>query len=188
MFQIDYRIILHDNDDVPGESGFFQVSCGPLVHGEYWPPEIEMHMATYWLAVWFEQFVDLLLSLKSVGYAALVDIETNYVWLEFEYRNDYVFLNIVRTKQDAGWPLSLVRKGDRLPASLPREFTQSISCPYTQFRDEIVQKTTQYLSEVFALNQAILSSFHPLNKEQKSFFESCTKIQEKLAFMIHRGI
>ena len=73
MFNIDYRIILHDIDDVAGESGFFQVSCGPFQYGEYWPPEIEMDMATYWLAIWFEQFVELLISLKKERNASIVD-------------------------------------------------------------------------------------------------------------------
>ena len=186
MFDIRYRIILHDIDDVAGESGFFQVSCGPFQYGEYWPPEIEMDMATYWLAIWFEQFVDLLSSLKKERHVSIVDIETNYVWLEFEYKSKNVFMNLVQTEQDVGW--CLVRKGKRLPDNLPREFPNNIQCSYIEFRDEIVKKATQYLSEVFMLNQAILSSALPLNNEQKSFFEDCRRIQEKIEFIRRHGI
>lgn len=183
MFRIDYQIILHDYDAAPGESGHFRIACGPLRYGEFWPPEVAAHMATYWLQAWFLPLAEALLALKEDGYAAFIDVERYRGWLEFTYADGLVRVNIA----DAGAnekPFFL-RKGraERFPDDVPREFPDDISCSYRQLRDEIADKTAQYLTEIRGLNPAPFSGSGAINRERQAFFADIGRLEGMLADM-----
>lgn len=183
MFCINYQIILHDYDAAPGESGHFQILCGPLRYGEFWPPEIAARMATDRLHSWFLPLAEALLALKEDGYAAFIDVERYRGWLEFTYADGLVRVNIA----DAGAnekPFFL-RKGraERFPDDVPREFPDDLSCPYRQLRDEVAEKTARYLSEIHRLNPSLFSGSGAINSEQKAFLADIGKLESMLADM-----
>ena len=181
MFTLDYKIIRHDYEGIPGAAGFFRITCGPLEYGEYWPSEIERHMATYWLMPWFRDFAEMLLSLKKERYIALIDIENYRGWLEFTYADDKVYLNIADANADVKPSFILKGENERLSQDTPRRFPDNIFCSYQQFRDVIVQKTTQYLTEVIALNQGTFSASAPHCEEAASFRANVERLQQALA-------
>lgn len=181
MFSLDYKIIRHDYEGMPGKAGFFRVSCGPLAYGEYWPPEIEQHMATCWLMPWFQDMVEALMSLRRERYVAMIDIENHRGWLELTYAKDKVYLNIADA--EATVEPFFIHKGEsvRFPADTPRRFPGNIACSYQQFRDVIVLKATQYLSEVLALNPGILSAPVPCDSEKAAFRANIERLRQALS-------
>ena len=181
MFTIDYKVIRRDDEGLPGAAGFFRMTCGLLEYGEYWPPEIERHMATYWLMPWFQPMAEALLVLKEKRYAAIIDIENSRGWLEFTRADDTVCLNIADARADAQ-PF-FIRRGEseRFPEDVPRRFPAGISCAYRQFREEIIQKTSRYLSEVLALNPGILAGPVPRDGEREAFRADVERLQKLLA-------
>ena len=180
MLTIDYRIICRDDEGMPGAAGFFKITCGQLEYGEYWPPEIERHMATYWLMPWFQSMAEALLVLKEKRYAAILDIENSRGWLEFAYAEDRVYLNIADAGADAH--PSFIHRGEseRFPEDVPRRFAVDVACAYRQFRDEIILKTTRYLSEVLALNPGILAAPAPRDSEQAAFRADVERLRQAL--------
>ena len=181
MFTIDYKVILRNDEGMPGAAGFFRIACEPLEYGEYWPLEIERHMPTYWLMPWFQPLVEALQALKDKRYAAIIDIENRRGWLEFNYADDCVYLNIADAGADEQPPFIHKGESERFPESVPRRFAVDVECSYRQFRDEIIQQTTRYLSEVLALNPGILAGPVPRDKEQAAFRADIERLHKSLA-------
>lgn len=184
MLRIDYQIIVRDYDAVPGESGHFQITCGPLQYGEFWPPEISMHMATYRLRSWFLPLAEALLALKEEGYAAFIDTERYRGWLEFTCADGLVRMNIADAEATEQ-PFFLHRgRSERFPDHVPRVFPDDVSCPYRQLRDEIAEKTARYLSEIRTLNPSLFSGSATPDREQEAFLANISRLESMLADMM----
>lgn len=176
MFSADYRIILHDYDDVLGEAGFFRIRCGPLSYGEFFSPEIEMKMSTVWLLNWFEKLIEVCLLLREKQYIALSDVESYNAWIEFKRSNDNVFINVVYSE-------SLHRDAmlfKEISVDIPRKLSHDACCLFSQMNKEIIQKATNYIADILLLNPRLLNEEKCLSQNQKNFFKRVERIRKKI--------
>lgn len=175
MFSLDYRIVLHDYDDVLGESGFFRIECDTLKYGDFFPPEIEMNMSTVWLLNWFEKLTEICIILRGGHYVALSDAESYNAWLEFERSDDKIFLNIIYT--DSLYRDAILFK--KIPEDIHRKLPHDVVCLFSQMIKEIIQKATCYIADIYVLNPQ-LQNEKSLSQNERRFVQRIEEMKKKM--------
>lgn len=148
MFELEYRIVLSDDDDFQGQNGFFQIKCNNYNYGEMYPKELEDVMDTVSLFDWFERLIMVVKYLMTEDYVVLSDVESYNVWIEFQKRNKDVTISVVKAEKEQG--TQDIEFTLRSP--IEREWTVSQIC-YNQLKLEVVEKAREYIAYIAALNK-----------------------------------
>ena len=181
MFTIKYKTVLHDYDGISGESGFFQIICGEMTYGDYYPPDIEQYMGTEWLFTWFENITKVGLYLEDHENAAVPDLETINRWIEFKKQSDQVLMNIAYIDH----PKDPFFLGEEISADIPRRLSEYVTCDFIQMKNEIVAKTECFIEEIIQLNPPLRNENTCVTAKQKRFYLRIQKLKEAIAILHH---
>lgn len=174
MFSINFRIVIHDYDEVPGESGFFQINCGELSHGEFYSPDVEMYMSTEWLMNWFESLAHVCSVLLERPYVAFCDYELVDTWLEFSRVGDRVYLNVAHMGQQ----IRELWLYEKISIDKQRDYPKEEFCNFEQMKAATVNSITQYIEELYRINPQLESEEQCIAEADRHFYR---RIQALLA-------
>lgn len=182
MITFEYRIVVHEYDDIPGEFGFFRILTESFRYGDWFPQEIEKDMAAVRLITWFELLIDMCSFLKEYSYVAVMDVEADNIWLEFERLKDEVHLNIVKAD---------IRHQDffcfsRIPSHYARLSPNGASCSLVQLKNELITQATQYISDAKEKNQSF-SCLAELGGEKEGFYHRLCCLEKRICCLGNEG-
>ena len=175
MFKILYRIIPEWNEDLSTYDGkgawdddvygFYEININGNGFGYYHdkplrPGESESELLSRW-------FADLIMAYKELcrsGYAAVSDIESYIVWLEFKRVHDMVEISVIRAEKEDGTlslrltPFKEFEYGNWYNAERDELVSHTETTSLTEFYTELVDKASSYLDELCKINPKILRS------------------------------
>lgn len=146
MFEIEYRIVIFEDFEFPGEYGFFKMTFGENHYNEIFPKEIEHIVADEYIFYWFESLVKIVKLLETKEYVALMDIDSYCVWFEFTRKKDVIIISQVNSEE---WRDNMIEFRKLRVDSIEWE---NFQISYAEFKKEIIKKLEQYMHEITILN------------------------------------
>lgn len=169
MFRINYRITCTKEniksmtaEDFHDVEGFFQIVLNKNKYGLYHDkPLREGEQGWWWIILWFEEFLETVLGLKTNNYILISDIESHNTWIEIKRVADMLSVNIVRAEKiDEDSNIVRRRKLNNIDEYLWHE-DNTVS--FKEFIDEITDKSNRVIYEIKSTNSGLMKSVKMIN-------------------------
>ncbi|MGX7420467.1 hypothetical protein ACWOFR_16900 [Carnobacterium gallinarum] len=146
MFEINFKLFSVEEENFPGEYGYFNFIVSDSSYGIILEDEVEIFTVSVY--EWFSSFLKALNILETEDYVLINDIESFNTWIEMCRNKDIITISKISGDkvEQGGW----VRKEKLSDADY--KFWKDKDVLFSDFREEILEKSEKYLADLINLN------------------------------------